>query len=72
MAMVREFERWRNEKMGRVPVASTLANHSSAYNKIINSAMEHGWLSVNAATPRLNWDYEIKLLTLTALMSVIE
>ncbi len=53
-AMVREFERWRNEKMGRVPVASTLANHSSAYNRVINTAIEHGWLSVNAAIPRLN------------------
>ena len=51
---VREYEQWRNQKMGRVPISSTLANHSSAYNRIIEYAVEQGWLSSKQSIPRLS------------------
>jgi len=42
--LVREYEQWRNEKMGKVPISSTLATHSSAFSRIIEFAIEQGWL----------------------------
>ena len=51
---VRHYEQWRNEKMGRVPISSTLANHASAFSRVIDFAIEQGWLSDRVAVPRLN------------------
>ena len=51
---VREYEQWRNEKMKRVPISSTLATHSSAFNKIIDLAIEQGWLSDKVPIARLS------------------
>jgi hypothetical protein len=51
---VRLYEQWRNEKMGRVPISSTLANHASAFSKVIDFAIEQGWLSDKVAIPLLN------------------
>ena len=51
---VRHYEQWRNEKMGRVPISSTLANHASAFSRVIDFAIEQGWLSDRVAIPRLN------------------
>ena len=51
---VRHYEQWRNEKMGRVPISSTLANHASAFSRILDFAIEQGWLSDRVAIPRLN------------------
>jgi len=51
---VRHYEEWRNEKMGRVPISSTLANHASAFSRVIDFAIEQGWLSDRVAIPRLN------------------
>ena len=51
---VRHYEQWRNEKMGRVPISSTLANHASAYSRVIDFAIEQGWLSDRVAIPRLS------------------
>ena len=51
---VRHYEEWRNEKMGRVPISSTLANHASAFSRVIDFAIEQGWLSDRVAMPRLN------------------
>ena len=51
---VRLYEQWRNEKMGRVPISSTLANHASAFSRVLDFAIEQGWLSDKAAIPRLN------------------
>ena len=52
--LVREFEIWRNEKIGRMPKASTLMTHASAYNRVIESAIENGWLSKHQNLPTLS------------------
>lgn len=53
-ARVREYEQWRNQKMGKVPISSTLATHSSAFNRIVDMAVERGWISDKMGIPRLN------------------
>ncbi len=52
--LVREFEVWRNEQIGHMPVASTLATHSAAFNRVIDLAVENGWLNKNHNVPRLS------------------
>lgn len=52
-ALVREYEQWRNGIMGKVPTSSTLATHSSAYNKVIDTAIQLGWLSDKVPVARL-------------------
>ena len=42
---MREYEIWRNTLMKKAPLASTLATHSSAYNRIISTAVQRGWVS---------------------------
>jgi integrase len=51
---VAEYETWRNLKMKRIPISSTLANHSSAYNRIIDLAIQQGWVSDKVGIPRLS------------------
>jgi integrase len=51
---VAEYEAWRNLKMKRIPISSTLANHSSAYNRIIDLAIQQGWVSDKIGIPRLS------------------
>ena len=41
--LVREFEIWRNQQIGHMPIASTLATHCAAYNRVIEVAVEQGW-----------------------------
>ena len=53
-SLVREFEIWRNEKIGRMPRASTLMTHASAYNRVIETAIENGWLSKHQNIPTLS------------------
>jgi len=50
---VREFEIWRNQKIGHMPIASTLMTHSAAYNRVIELAVDKGWLSQQFNVPRL-------------------
>ncbi len=52
--LVREFEIWRNEKIGRMPKASTLMTHASAYNRVIETAIEQGWLNKHQNIPTLS------------------
>jgi len=52
--LVREFELWRNQQIGHMPVASTLANHSAAFNRVIDMAVDMGWLHRNNNIPRLS------------------
>ena len=52
--LVREFEIWRNEKIGHMPKASTMMTHTAAYNRVIELAVEQGWLSPNANIARLS------------------
>jgi integrase len=49
-----EYEVWRNLKMKRIPISSTLANHSSAYNRIVDLAVQQGWVSDRVGIPRLS------------------
>ena len=43
--VMRKYELWRNELMGKVPLTSTLANHASAYRRVIDTAIQRGWIS---------------------------
>jgi hypothetical protein len=48
-----EFEVWRNRQMNKQPKASTLNNFASAWNRLIKTAIDRGYLSENATIPRL-------------------
>lgn len=52
--LVREFEVWRNQQIGHMPVASTLMTHAAAYKRVLDLAIEHGWLSPRANIPVLS------------------
>lgn len=54
-ALVREFEVWRNEKIGRMPMASTLMTHASAYNRVIETAIENVWVAMLPSEYGLVW-----------------
>jgi len=51
---VSEFEIWRNTRMKRAPVASTLATHASAWNRIVSTAVQRGWISSNVPIPKIS------------------
>jgi hypothetical protein len=40
-----QFEGWRNRQMQKVPRASTLNNFASAWNRLIQTAINRGWVS---------------------------
>jgi integrase len=44
-ALLKEFEVWRANEMGRAPKASTISTHNSALNKIFDLAELHGWIT---------------------------
>lgn len=48
-----EFEVWRNRQMNKKPKASTLNNFASAWNRLIKTAIDRGYLSENAKISRL-------------------
>ncbi|MFM8737364.1 MAG: integrase, partial [Betaproteobacteria bacterium] len=50
---VREFELWRDRQLRRSPKTSTLNNFSSAWNRLIASAVERGFISERVPVPRL-------------------
>ncbi len=50
---ITEFELWRNKQMQRQPTASTLQNFASAWNKVITTAVEHGYISERVPVPRM-------------------
>ena len=52
--MVRDFEGWRIAMMGKIPMASTKRNHSSAYIRIINLAKERGIIGSTRVVPMLD------------------
>ena len=49
-----EFEAWRNRQMGKTPKASTLNNFASAWSRLQQTAVNHGWISSQVAMPRLS------------------
>ena len=53
-ALVREYEVWRNQRMGRAPQASTLMTHAAAYRRVWDTAVQQGWLSERQAIPALS------------------
>jgi hypothetical protein len=53
-ALVREYEVWRNERMGHAPQASTLMTHAAAYRRVWDMAVQQGWLSERQAFPALS------------------
>jgi len=50
---IREFEVWRDRQMRRKPATSTLNNFTSAWNKIISTAVEQGIVSERVPIPKL-------------------
>jgi integrase len=50
---ITEFELWRNKQMQKQPKASTLQNFASAWNKVIATAVEHGYISERVLVPRM-------------------
>ena len=50
---VREFELWRDRQMARKPKTSTLNNFTSAWNRVIATAVEHGFISERVPVPKL-------------------
>jgi integrase len=51
---IAEFERWRNEKMGKVPKSSTLMNFASAFSRVCTTAIQRGWISERVPLPKLS------------------
>ena len=48
---VNEFEQWRNQKLGRIPAASTLLTFSAAWTRIQTTAIKSGCLSQHTPVP---------------------
>jgi integrase len=51
---IAEFELWRNRQMAKTPKASTLNNFASAWNRLCQTAINRGWISREAAIPKLS------------------
>jgi len=51
---ITEFELWRNKQMQKQPKASTLQNFASAWNKVIATAVEHGYISERVPVPHMH------------------
>lgn len=51
---IAEFELWRNQQIGKSPRASTLNNFASAWNRLLQTAINRGWISTEAAIPKLS------------------
>lgn len=52
-ATIEEFSAWREAEMGRMPKASTMRNHASAYNRVIKLARRQGLIPVERDFPDL-------------------
>lgn len=51
---VRDFEQWRDRRLSRAPKTSTLNNFASAWNRVIATAVDRGFISERVPVPRLN------------------
>ena len=49
-----EFEQWRDRQMARVPKASTLNNFTVAWNRVVATAVKHGFISERVPVPKLS------------------
>jgi hypothetical protein len=52
-ADVAAFEAWRNTEMQRVPAASTLLTFAAAWTRVVDTAVQRGWISAHTPVPRL-------------------
>ena len=52
--LISDFEAWRISEMGLVPKSSTKRNHASAFNRIVNRAVDKGYINNAAAVPKLD------------------
>lgn len=52
-ADIREFELWRDRQLTRKPKTSTLNNFTSAWNRVIATAVERGYMSDRVPVPKL-------------------
>lgn len=50
---IREFEQWRDRRLARAPKTSTLNNFASAWNRVIGTAVDRGFISERVLVPRL-------------------
>jgi integrase len=50
---IQDFELWRDRQMAKKPRASTLMNFASAWNRLRETGVRHGWISPNAKIPKL-------------------
>ena len=50
---MREFELWRDRQMARKPKTSTLNNFTSAWSRLIATAVERGYISERVPVPKL-------------------
>ena len=50
---IREFELWRDRQMVRKPKTSTLNNFTSAWNRVISTAVARGFISDRVPVPKL-------------------
>jgi hypothetical protein len=50
---IHDFELWRDRQMTKKPRTSTLMNFASAWNRLRETGVRHGWISPNAKIPRL-------------------
>ncbi len=50
---VREFEQWRDRQLSRRPRTSTLNNFTSAWSRLIATAVERGYISERVPVPKL-------------------
>jgi integrase len=41
---IREFNKWRIDKLGRIPAKSTILTHNAAMNMVFKEAIEHKWM----------------------------
>ena len=52
-ADVAAFEAWRNTRLGRIPAASTLLTFAAAWTRVVDTAVQRGWISAHTPVPRL-------------------
>jgi integrase len=50
---IREFELWRNRQLARRPKTSTLNNFTTAWNRLIATAVAQGWISERVPVPKM-------------------
>lgn len=53
-ALLKEFDNWRQRKLGHEPKASTITTHNSAMNKVFDLAEQHGWMTAAVRPALLN------------------